>query len=47
MQTTTNKRSTYWRRRKHLADPTVDVICVVVLTVILLLTHYLHLSLGL
>ncbi len=34
-------------RHKRLADPTADVICVVVLTVALLLAGYMHNSAGL
>jgi hypothetical protein len=37
----TTKRKNY--SRKHRDDPKVEVICVVVLVVILLLTHYMHL----
>lgn len=49
MRTTNKRRTGYQRRgsRKHLANPTVDVICVVVLVVILLLAPYIHLSTGL
>ena len=42
---TTQKRSVYrkrWDRRKHLANPLPDVICIVALTLILLLTGYMH-----
>jgi hypothetical protein len=42
---TTHKRSPYrkrWGRRKHLANPLPDVICIVALTLILLMTGYLH-----
>ncbi len=46
MQTTSNRRHIYWRRRKHLIDPIIDVLCVVTLTVILLLTGYLHVPAG-
>src|SRR5437870_11089082 len=38
------KHPLYWERRKRLADPAADVICVVVLTVALLLAGYMHLS---
>lgn len=34
-------------RRKRLADPIADVICVAVLAVILLLAGYMHLTMGL
>jgi hypothetical protein len=30
------------KRRKHLADPMADVICIVVLAVIFLLAPYMH-----
>jgi len=35
------------RRKKRLADPVADVMCVVILTVVLLLAGYMHLSIGL
>ena len=44
--TPTHKRSIYrkhWGRQKHLANPWPDVICIVTLTLILLLTGYMHL----
>ena len=44
---TSNKRSTYWRRQKHLTDPTTDVICIVALVIVLLLAGYMHVSMGL
>ena len=40
---TTHKRSTY---RKHLANPLPDVICIVALTLILMLTGYLHVQMA-
>jgi hypothetical protein len=43
MRTARNRR-TY---RQHLANPIPGVICVAVLTVILLLTGYLHVPAGL
>lgn len=42
---TTQKRSIYrkrWGRQKHLANPLPDVICIVALTLILLMTGYMH-----
>ncbi len=36
------ERPIYYERRKRLANPVVDVICVVVLTVILVVAHYMH-----
>ncbi len=36
------ERSIYQERRKHLTNPLTDVICVVVLTVILVVAHYIH-----
>ena len=47
--TPTHKRSTYWKhwgRRRHLANPLLDVICIVTLTLILLLTGYLHIQMA-
>ena len=46
---TTHKRSTYWKRwgrRQHLANPLPDVICIVTLTLILLMTGYLHIPIA-
>jgi len=34
-------------RRKRIADPAADILCVVVLSVVLLLAGYMHLSVGL
>jgi hypothetical protein len=42
-----DRLTTRQARHKHLADPVTDVICVVVLTVVLLLAGYMHLSMGL
>ena len=42
---TSYKQCTYrkhWGRRKHLANPLPDVICIVALTLILLLTGNIH-----
>ena len=49
MQTTAHKRSFYrkrWGRRKHLANPLPDVICIVALALILLLTGYMHVPMA-
>jgi hypothetical protein len=44
MRTTTKKRNVYQKRGsyKRLANPTGDVICIVVLTMVLMLSGYMH-----
>jgi len=37
-----HERPIYQVRRKHLANPVADVICVAVLAVILVVAHYIH-----
>lgn len=49
MQPTSHKRSVYWKyrgRRKHLANPIPDVICVVALALVLLIAGYMHVTMG-
>ena len=36
----------YYEKRKHLTNPTVDVICVVAGAVVLLIGGYMHVRVG-
>jgi hypothetical protein len=37
-----HERSIYGARSKHLTNPVTDFICVAVLTVIVVVAHYIH-----
>lgn len=46
---TTHKRSPHrkrWDKRKYFTNPLPDVICIVALTLILLLTGYMHVPMA-
>ncbi len=36
----------YYEKRKHLTNPTVDVICVIAGAVVLLIGEYMHVRVG-